>query len=196
MSKTAKGDKKENILQAAVQVFSRKNFYLVKMQEVADAAGVGKGTIYEYFSSKEDLFSQMIKNGIDHYKKIISLDKMKGEDLWSSLEALLKANISFIWENQDIARLILTSEHPFHRELHNMLIQFRESIINDMEKGFEKAREKGEIKKVSPKMAARMFRGIIIEVFSAMILFEGKKPGDQEIKESLSLFRQGLENWD
>ena len=51
-----KYDKKKLIVQSAVHVFSRKGYTIATVADVAAAARIGKGTIYEYFNSKEDLF--------------------------------------------------------------------------------------------------------------------------------------------
>lgn len=55
-SKNQKKEKKKQIIKAAAQVFAQKGFSGAVMAEIADCAGIGKGTIYEYFDSKEDLF--------------------------------------------------------------------------------------------------------------------------------------------
>jgi len=49
--------KRDKILRAALKVFSDKGITDFKMIDIATAAGVGKGTIYEYFSSKDDLIT-------------------------------------------------------------------------------------------------------------------------------------------
>ena len=49
--------RKTEIIQAALQAFSRKGFANTKISDIASLAGVGKGTIYEYFRSKEEIFS-------------------------------------------------------------------------------------------------------------------------------------------
>lgn len=49
--------KREKILRAALKVFSDRGMGEFKMIDIATAAGIGKGTIYEYFSSKEDLIT-------------------------------------------------------------------------------------------------------------------------------------------
>lgn len=51
----ARGEKRPLILQAATEVFSERGFAAVTVAEIADRAGIGKGTVYEYFSSKEEL---------------------------------------------------------------------------------------------------------------------------------------------
>jgi AcrR family transcriptional regulator len=57
--------KRVAILQAAEKLFAARRFGEVKIDEIASAAGVGKGTLYLYFKNKEDLFAQMAIDGID-----------------------------------------------------------------------------------------------------------------------------------
>jgi len=51
----ARGEKGPLILQAATEVFAEQGFAAVTVAEIADRAGIGKGTVYEYFSSKDEL---------------------------------------------------------------------------------------------------------------------------------------------
>jgi AcrR family transcriptional regulator len=51
----ARGEKRPLILQAATEVFAEQGFAAVTVAEIAKRAGIGKGTVYEYFSSKDDL---------------------------------------------------------------------------------------------------------------------------------------------
>lgn len=53
-------DKKEKaILEAAATVFAERGFRTARVADVAELAGIGKGTVYEYFRSKEDLFIRL-----------------------------------------------------------------------------------------------------------------------------------------
>lgn len=56
MARKADPTKKDAIITAAISVFSRKGYAAARMVDVALSAGIGKGTIYEYFPSKEALF--------------------------------------------------------------------------------------------------------------------------------------------
>ncbi|MFQ5541718.1 MAG: TetR/AcrR family transcriptional regulator, partial [Candidatus Binatia bacterium] len=51
-----KDRKRREILQAAMQVFAREGYHRARIEAVAEEAGIGKGTVYEYFKSKTDLF--------------------------------------------------------------------------------------------------------------------------------------------
>lgn len=53
------------IFDSAVILFSTKEFYDVKMEDIAREANVGKGTIYTYFKSKEELLFKCLTNNLD-----------------------------------------------------------------------------------------------------------------------------------
>ena len=48
--------KRQILVEAAAQVFSKQGFANTRVSDISQHAGVGKGTVYEYFSSKEELF--------------------------------------------------------------------------------------------------------------------------------------------
>ena len=50
------GDKEQRILDTAADLFARQPFHKVLLSDVARVASVGKGTLYLYFKSKEDLY--------------------------------------------------------------------------------------------------------------------------------------------
>ena len=54
-------DKKNRIIEAAVMVFAQKGYASATIADIAARAEIGKGTIYEYFTSKEDLFFAVFK---------------------------------------------------------------------------------------------------------------------------------------
>lgn len=56
-----KEKKKKKIIQAAADIFAKKGYSGAAVSDIATQADVGKGTIYEYFDSKEDLFFAVFK---------------------------------------------------------------------------------------------------------------------------------------
>ena len=84
----AKGNKtkRDLILESAYELFQQRGYYDTKIIDIADAAGIGKGTVYEYFESKDAIFLELFKTkvagGYEHLselsvKKISCADKIK-----------------------------------------------------------------------------------------------------------------------
>ena len=61
----SRDDKRHQILQAAEKLLANRRFHEVTLGEVARVAAVGKGTIYQYFEDKEDLFFQVTSGAFD-----------------------------------------------------------------------------------------------------------------------------------
>lgn len=57
--------KRQRIIAAAIQVFARDGLSNGKIATIAEKAGIGKGTVYEYFGSKEEIFAAVIKDFFD-----------------------------------------------------------------------------------------------------------------------------------
>ena len=55
-SEENKNEKKAHIIESAAKVFAKKGFSGTVVADIATEAGIGKGTVYEYFNSKDDLF--------------------------------------------------------------------------------------------------------------------------------------------
>ncbi len=65
MSGPRLGDKRQRILDAAVQVFAERGFFHSRVNDVAEAAGVAGGTIYLYFKNKDDLLISLFEDRMD-----------------------------------------------------------------------------------------------------------------------------------
>ena len=62
--------KRDLILDTAFQLFVEKGYLDTKVIDIAEAAGIGKGTVYEYFTSKETLFAELLTTHVlNHYIK-------------------------------------------------------------------------------------------------------------------------------
>ena len=58
-------DKRERILEGALEAFAEKGFYNTKVSEIAGKAGVADGTIYLYFKNKDDLLISLFEDRMD-----------------------------------------------------------------------------------------------------------------------------------
>jgi AcrR family transcriptional regulator len=64
--------RREEILRAAARVFAQKGYHVARISDVADVAGVAQGTIYRFFSSKEEIASSLARNGISRLEALLA----------------------------------------------------------------------------------------------------------------------------
>lgn len=65
LNKKIRDERKEQILNAALKIFARKGVGSAKVSDIASAAGVSHGLVYQYFKSKEEIFETLVENAIE-----------------------------------------------------------------------------------------------------------------------------------
>lgn len=86
-----KKKKREKILEAAVKVFSKKGRTATKISDIAEEAGIGKGTIYEYFQSKDEVFSASFHYFMEKLEEVITRRLFPIHDPLEKLRAYFSA---------------------------------------------------------------------------------------------------------
>lgn len=99
--------KRELIIEAAIKIFVKKGFQDSKVEEIAQEAMVGKGTVYEYFSSKKELFQEMVKYILEHYTQ---RQRETGTSITGSAQEKLMGialeHVDFHNKNQEMAQVL------------------------------------------------------------------------------------------
>lgn len=68
---TLKSNVRDGILKAARSGFTRKGYLKTSMRDIADAAGVGVGNVYNYFKCKDDLFRAVVRPVLEQFEAMI-----------------------------------------------------------------------------------------------------------------------------
>lgn len=133
---------KERILTAALTIFGEKGYHPATMAEIAEAANVGKGTLYWYFSSKEDLFSGMIEQFIQTINsKLQSVLEAKELSFSELLLAFTKECLDYSYKHRQMARIFIGAPQGLSDELRDKMflwhVQFLETNTRLMQKGLQ-----------------------------------------------------------
>ena len=86
---TLKSNIQEMILKAARGKFARKGFLKTSMRDIADAAGMGVGNVYNYFAGKDELFQAVVRPVTDEFKRL--LEKHHGQSGRDALKMFSEA---------------------------------------------------------------------------------------------------------
>ena len=161
-------DKKADILNSGRELFHSKGFKYTKVSDIAKMAGVGTGTFYNYYSSKEKLFLEIyIKESGDIKKRIVeSIDL--NDDPVTMVTKFVTQNISAMNSN-----LIL--KEWYNRDLFSKLKQFfyeqggLESFDKFMHSGKEELNKKW---KVEGKIRDDLDDELISAVFNSILYID------------------------
>lgn len=216
-------DKAAAILQAAVKIFSRHGPSGARVGDIARTAGVGKGTIYEYFASKEELFERMILYSADVQVLAVTKALAAGQDLQASLQGALLASLELVESHQALVRVVMdnVTGGP-SRELRQAMFQRQQRLITAIKETFRRhglqqidppaqagsppaAAVSGDTQEVSAGtvVAAHMFLGILQTLSVARLLQQDPnsakepalaQPAAALAKHTVHFFLHGLGN--
>ncbi|MBE0534956.1 MAG: TetR/AcrR family transcriptional regulator [Phycisphaerae bacterium] len=99
---------REEILAVAVRLFSQSGFHTVSMQDIAKESEFAVGTLYNFFQSKEQLFIELMKTGVDKFRQflipILESDKEEAD----KLSEFIQAHLDLIENNLELVRLYMS----------------------------------------------------------------------------------------
>jgi len=88
---------RETILRYAGELFAKHDFARVAIDEVAARCGVGKGSVYRQFKSKEELYATVVIEGFKHLQKEIR-DALSGSvSTRAQIERVVRHTLTFFW---------------------------------------------------------------------------------------------------
>ena len=104
---TRKSIRKQQILQAATEVFGRSSFDDASVSEIARKAGVAEGTIYQYFKNKQDLFFSIPHEKTEAFSEQLNAHLEGVTDARDRIRKLVWYYLYFFKTNPDYARSLM-----------------------------------------------------------------------------------------
>jgi AcrR family transcriptional regulator len=182
-------DKEETILEAAARVFSGRPFHEVLIEEIATAAGVGKGTIYRYFETKEDLYFAAILHSFDELSDALSESLSQETSPRRRLERIAREVLSFSWDRRELFDLLLSDERRFAKREEEMQKR-REAVTRLAQEAILEGIRRREFRGIDARVGAELFRGMIR---AANGLRRPEDTLDGLVSEIVGIFTRGIE---
>src|SRR5256714_1621123 len=160
-----------SIRDAAMRVIARKGMAAATMQEIADEAGVAKGTIYLYFRDRDELVEKTFESSMAELHARVEAALEKEGTFEEKLRAVLAAQITFFQANREFFRLYMSLRYPEgnaqqqRRQKRHCQPQYR-SRVERISGVLQEAMDRGEIRRMD-SMRLALF---IIEGSSAVII--------------------------
>jgi AcrR family transcriptional regulator len=175
--------RRQAILEAALDVFAAEGFAAAKLDDVADKAGVAKGTIYLHFKDKQDLFEQMVREAvvpvIARLEELARLPHLPADTVLRAMFQVFRTQVLGT-RRKDLLRLIVTEGPRFpaiaafyHREVVARGLTLMGELLN-------RARRNGEL---SAEGLARFPQLVVAPLILAVVwdsLFSAIEPLDIE----------------
>jgi TetR/AcrR family fatty acid metabolism transcriptional regulator len=173
--------KKQEILQAAMKLFAQKGVANTKMADVAEAAGIGKGTIYEYFKSKDDIFKEAFNHFMEHINAVMAKHLFKVFDPVEKLKAVIAGwvevmkdtSIDFMEMMMDFwAEGVRQHKESCMFDLNYMYNEYRNMLVSILEEGVERGQIKSSNTKIVASILIGSIDGVMLQWFIDRKLFD------------------------
>jgi AcrR family transcriptional regulator len=194
-----KAERPQEILKAALEVFSEKGFAATRLDDIAIRAGVTKGTIYVYFESKEELFVATVKEQSEPvFQHLIALlEHPDGSALEILRQHLLFAAKQVIEDPRGcgITRIILTEGHRFPAVVDRWYIEVLGPALKAMGDILQYGVDRGEFRPTAMQNFPQLVMAPVILCHIWQGLFGDRRALDikNAIEASLDVFAKGLE---
>ena len=192
ISAAAKDAVHRRLLESAAAQFARLGFDATNIDAIAGDAGVAKGTIYNYFDSKEDLFGAVLAEGARRTVARYSAAP-HGPSTRDALEALAGADLSVLREEEAFMKVLVAEAMTPHSRHYALILErlspFLEAVAGILETGIRR----GEVRRDRPvPQLALLFTGTLAILYIQHWQSGGGWPTMEEIPElAVDMFLDG-----
>ena len=151
---------KRRIFEISMKLFAEKGYDATSIEEITAVVGVAKGTLYYHFSSKEEIFTFLIEEGMKLLQNSIDIKTAKFPNYIDKIKAIVLIQIKIVFKYEDLIKILLSQF--WGNETRNITCKkYILSYISKIEKIVKEGIEKGQIKNGNPQVIASEIYGLI-----------------------------------
>lgn len=162
-----KHNKKELILEAARELFKEKGYHAVTAEEISRRAGVGKGTIYQYFDHKQEIFKEMHDAYLKQYRETVAALILDENSFEENLRRVIHYHVENMEEFAQYGIQLVTEIQPAaigFGESRFLAETFRKQLTIGTDDVIREARQRGIIREMDVNLVISCMLGMFFGV--------------------------------
>lgn len=185
--------RRESIIQAAIEVFSKKGFQAAGISEIAQRAGVAGGTIYQYFKNKEDLFFSIPIEKTNEFRSKVELHLKGISGALNKIRKFVWYFLYFFKTNPEYGRLLMLEMRVNKSFVKTGTYDFLKQSVCSVLEIIEEGQKEGVIRKdVDIYLLRHLILGILEHMVTRWLLKETKYDLLEHHQEVSRLLIEGL----
>lgn len=148
------------ILRMAMEVFSEKGFYEADVEEIARRANVGKGTVYNYFGNKQQLFLSVVEWGLETLKDLILSATKEKSTFKEKIHKALYTYFEFFEHRKNFFRVLVHEKSNFRENTEKKFTKKYFFHLYLLEEAIQKGIDSCELKRIDSHQCAVMLIGM------------------------------------
>ena len=174
---TAREQKRNRILRAAIEVFASKGYFAARMTDVAAAAEVADGTLYLYFEGKEHLLMSIFDDVLGRFIERLDAEISGCKDPIEKLSVMIRLHLETVGRDHALANVLQIETRHSRRFMslftRGKLGEYLNRVRDIIMEGQELGAFRGDI---SPGLATNLVFGTVDELVTSWLLAD--QPGD------------------
>jgi TetR/AcrR family transcriptional regulator, fatty acid metabolism regulator protein len=147
-------NKKDQIRKAALAVFARRGFHETTVAEIAQEAGIAKGTIYLYYASKEELLIAIFRRYIDGMLDFVDGLIDSALSVPDILSAFVGKQTDLFREEPDLMRVLSRRSLLALSDGNERMVEFQRYLLDRITALLERGKILGEMRALDVRIAA------------------------------------------
>lgn len=161
ISQSAKESVRRKLVETAAIHFAEHGLVGASVDTISTEAGFAKGTLYNYFTSKDDLFAAVIEEACHRAVRKYASAKM-GETTRERLRALAAADVDVLRENEGFVKVLVREAMSFRPQTYPLIVEHLAPLIAKVLEVLQKGVEDAEIRQDRPlPQLALLFVGLL-----------------------------------
>jgi AcrR family transcriptional regulator len=189
--KTLQSRRREEILDAAAPVFAEYGYPNTDVQFIADALQVGKGTIYRYFPSKQDLFLAAVDRGMQRLRQATDAATAVADPL-EALERGITAYLAFFRDHPQYTELLIQERAEFKDRKKQTYFVHREANIGKWRDFFADLIVRGRVREVPVERILDVVGDLVYGTMFTNYFAGRHKPLEAQVRDVLDVLFHGI----
>ena len=180
------------ILDAATSVFAAQGFATADVQEIANKTGVGKGTIYRYFPSKEELFLAAVDHGMRNLKLAVDAAAASAKQPLNQIAEGVLAYLTFFDERPEIVELLVQERAHFRDRKRPTYFVHREANMGPWQDLFRELIRAGTVRDLPVEQITEVISDLLYGMMFTNYFAGRKASPANQCKDALDILFHGL----
>ncbi|MEU7554590.1 TetR/AcrR family transcriptional regulator [Streptomyces sp. NPDC044571] len=186
---------RQKLYEAAVTLIAEQGFSATTVDEIAERAGVAKGTVYYNFASKNELFEELLRHGVGLLTASLRAAAQETEERGGSrveaLDAMIRAGLVFIDRYPAFTQLYVAELWRTNRTWQSTLMVVRQEAVAVVETVLREGVERGELSaEIDVQLTAAAMVGMVLVAALDWQSFQSERSLD-DVHSALSLLLRG-----
>lgn len=194
-------ERQQQILTCAKRVFAERGFHAANISHICAEAGIGRGTLYQYFENKKAVFTAVLRQVLDRVRQLMeeqrashppTPERLRRDDVVAYSARRLRRLLQTVFDDEGTLRILLREAVGLDVDVEDLLGEIDDTFITIIERDLIEWQRAGVVRALDPRITATLMVGGVEKLALAALRSDGPVDLDALANETVRLHILGL----